>query len=191
MASPAHSVTQLLNAWSSGDEDAGRKLVEIVYQDLRRLASHYMQNERANHTLQPTALVHELYLKFFSSDPIEWRNRGHFLAVAAKQLRNLIVDYARSQRAQKRGGNDNRIALGDAPDRAIALDERVLDLDEALERLSKLDERSALVVELLYFGGLTHIEIANTLAISVATVKRDWEFARVWLLKDMASHHIH
>jgi len=186
MASSSESPTQLLTAWGSGDEPAGRRFIEIVYQDLRRLAAHYMQSERKDHTLQPTALVHELYLKLFSAEPVEWESRGHFLAVAARQLRHVIVDHARGQAALKRGGAVHKMALDDAPDQAIVLDERILDLDEALKRLSRLDHRAALVVELLYFGGLNHIEIGNTLKISVATVKRDWDFARVWLLKDMA-----
>ena len=185
MASPSHAVTQLLSAWGAGNEEAGRELIQIVYQDLRRLAAHYMQDEGAYHTLQPTALVNELYLKLFSSEPIDWQNRGHFLAVAAKQLRHMVVDYARSRKAEKRGGLNLKIALDDAPDQAITLDARVLDLDDALDRFSKLDPRAAQVVELLYFGGLTHTEIGKTLGISVATVKRDWDFARTWLLKEL------
>jgi RNA polymerase sigma factor (TIGR02999 family) len=185
MASPSQSVTHLLNAWSAGDEAAGRALIEVVYAELRRLAAHYMQDERPDHTLQPTALVHELYLKLFSSQPIEWQNRGHFLAVAAKQLRHMVVDYARNQKAQKRGGPLGKIALEAAPDQTVAMDHRVLDLDQALEHLAKLDARAAQVVELRYFGGLTDSEVAATLEISVATVKRDWEFARTWLLKEI------
>lgn len=188
MASPPPSVTHLLNAWSAGDEAAGQALIELVYKELRRLAAHYMQDERHDHTLQPTALVHELYVKLFSSQPIEWRNRGHFFAVAARQLRHLVVDYARNQSAQKRGGVHGKIAIDDVPEQTVVLDRRVLDLDQALERLSALDTRSAQVIELHYFGGLTHAEIAEALEISVATVKRDWEFARSWLLKEIDPH---
>jgi RNA polymerase sigma-70 factor (ECF subfamily) len=144
-----------------------------------------MQAERPDHTLQPTALVHELYLKLFSHEPMEWHNRGHFLAVAARQLRHMVVDYARNRHAQKRGGLHGKIALQDAPDQAVTLDARVLDLDRALEQLSKLDARVAQVVELRYFGGLTESEAAHTLSISPATVKRDWDFARAWLLKEI------
>jgi RNA polymerase sigma factor (TIGR02999 family) len=188
MASPSPpSVTHLLNAWSAGDEAAGQALIEIVYKELRRMAARYMQDERTDHTLQPTALVHELYVKLFSSHPITFRNRGHFFAVAARQLRHLVVDYARSEGAQKRGGAQVKVALDDVPDQILVLDQRILDLDQALERFSRLDARSAQVIELHYFAGLTHAEIAETLEVSVATVKRDWEFARSWLLKEIGN----
>lgn len=187
MASPSQSVTQLLNSWTAGDEAAGRAVIEIVYRELRRLAGHYMQLERANHTLQPTAVVHELYLKLFSSEPMEWRDRGHFFAVAARQLRNIILDYARARKTEKRGGTHLRLALDDIPQIEVAIDERVLDLDDALNRFAELDERAAQVVELRYFGGLTEGEIGEVLGISLATVKRDWDFARTWLLKEIES----
>jgi len=180
------SVTGLLNAWNTGDQAAGNEIIEIVYKELRRLAAHYLQNERANHTLQPTALVHELYLKLFSAGRVEWQDRGHFLAVAARQLRRIIVDYARNQRALKRGGPHARISIEDAPEAGLVVDTGVVDLDHALARLEQLDSRSAQVVELRYFGGLTEIEIGKTLGISLATVKRDWDFARSWLLKEIA-----
>lgn len=186
MASPSQSVTQLLNSWSAGDEAAGRELVEIVYKELRRLAAYYMSQERPGHTLQPTALVHELYVQLFSSDPIEWRSRGHFLAVAARQLRHILVDHARGRKTLKRGGGAETVPLGDATG-AFTVDAGVelLDLDQALARLGELDARAAQVVELRYFGGLTESETAEALDISVATVKRDWEFARTWLLKEI------
>ncbi len=175
----------LLNAWSAGDEAAGNQLIAVVYQELRRLAAHYLQDERPGQTLQPTALVHELYLKLFSNEPVAWHDRGHFLAVAARQLRRIIVDHARSQHAQKRGGLQPTISIEDAPEVGVGADSRVLELDEALERLAQLDPRSARVVKLRYFGGLTESEIGRVLEISPATVKRDWEFARAWLLKEM------
>jgi RNA polymerase sigma-70 factor (ECF subfamily) len=183
--SPSQSATQLLNAWSAGDETAGKELMEIIYQELRRLAAHYLQNERPDHTLQPTALVNELYIKLFSSEPVRWQNRGHFLAVAARQLRHLVIDYARVQRAQKRGGGQARLSLDGVAEAGIVMDDRILDLDRALDRLSKLDERAAKVVELRYFGALTENEVAEALGISVPTVKRDWEFARSWLLNEI------
>jgi len=185
MDSRAQSVTHLLNAWGTGDEAAGGELMEVVYQELRRLAAHYMQMERPDHTLQPTALVHELYIKLFSSEPLAFANRGHFLAVAARQLRHLVIDYARTHQARKRGGSQPKLSLEEVAEVGVALDGRILDLDRALTRLSQLDERSAKVVELRYFGGLKESEIAEALDISVATVKRDWEFARTWLLKEM------
>jgi RNA polymerase sigma-70 factor, ECF subfamily len=181
------SLTVLLRAWNEGSQEAADEIITIVYNELRRLAAHYLQTERPDHTLQPTALVHELYLKLCAGEPIDWQGRGHFLAVAARQLRHLIIDYARTQRAQKRGGAFGKISLDDAPDVGVVpMDGRVLELDDALTRLDQLDTRAAKVVELRYFGGLTEREIAEALDISVATVKRDWAFARAWLLKELA-----
>lgn len=186
MNSEHTNVTILLSAWSDGDEAAGHEFIAMVYKELRRLAASYLHSERPGHTLQPTALVHELYLKLFSGEPLAWQNRGHFMAVAARQLRHIVVDYARSHHAQKRGGLEAKIPLGDAPDPAVVIDARVIDLDHALERLEQLDARAARVVELRYFGGLTEAEVGETLQISVATVKRDWEFGRSWLLKEIS-----
>jgi RNA polymerase sigma factor (TIGR02999 family) len=187
MSSQPESLTVLLNAWSEGDQAAGNEIITIVYNELRRLAAHYLQTERPDHTLQPTALVHELYCKLIVTEPISWRGRGHFMAVAARQLRHLIIDYARTERAQKRGGGQPKLSLDEAPEVSmVPVDDRVLDLDEALKRFEALDARAAQVVELRYFGGLTESEIGKTLDISVATVKRDWDFARAWLLKEMA-----
>jgi RNA polymerase sigma factor (TIGR02999 family) len=186
MNSQPGNMTILLHSWSSGDEAAGNEVIATVYKELRRLAASYLQGERPDHTLQATALVHELYLKLFSGETIEWRDRGHFLAVAARQLRHIVVDYARNRHAQKRGGIQEKISLEDAPQVGLITDERVVELDGALKRLGELDNRSAQVVELRYFGGLTESEIGQTLDISVATVKRDWEFGRSWLLKEMS-----
>lgn len=186
MSSPSQNVTyQLLKAWGSGDDDAGRELIGIVYQELRRLAAHYLQVERPDHTLEPTALVHELYLKLFSGEPVDWKDRGHFLAVSARQLRHIMVDHARNRHAVKRGGIQGKISLEEAVELGVAIDHRLLDLDLALGRLEQLDARASQVVELRYFGGLTESETAGALGISVATVKRDWEFARTWLLKEI------
>jgi len=185
MKMEAQSVTSLLNAWGAGDQTAGNELIAVVYKELRRLAAHYLKAERPDHTLQPTALVHELYIKLFSAEPIAWHNRGHFLAVAARQIRHLVIDYARGQRAQKRGGAECKFSLADVPEVEVVTDGRILDLDRALSRLSELDERAAKVVELRYFGGLTEKEVGDVLEISVPTVKRDWEFARSWLLKEL------
>ena len=186
MGSESKNLTALLTAWSAGDEAAGQELITVMYGELRRLAASYLQSERPDHTLQATALVHELYLKLFSGEPISWQNRGHFLAVAARQLRHLVVDYARKQHAQKRGGLQGKISLEDTPGLAVITDSRVLDLDRALARLEQLDARTARVVELRYFGGLTEVQIGEALNISSATVKRDWEFGRSWLLKEMS-----
>src|SRR5260221_8589841 len=143
------------------------------------------QRERTDHTLQRNPIIPDLYLKVSSAATIEWQNRGHFLAVAARQLRHIVVDYASNQRAQKRGGLLGKISIEDAPQVGVAVDSRVVDLDRALERLAQLDARAAQVVEFRYFGGLTESETGEALDISLATVKRDWDFARSWLLKEM------
>jgi RNA polymerase sigma factor (TIGR02999 family) len=178
-------VTAILTAWGKGDQEAGNELIGIVYQELRRLAAHYLKSERGDHTLQPTALVHELYLKLFSTEPVQLHDREHFLAVAARQLRHIVVDYARNRNAQKRGGLQSTISLDEAHGLAIPADSRVIDLDQALGRLETMDSRAAQVVELRFFGGLTDDEVGKTLGISAATVKRDWDFARSWLLNQM------
>ena len=178
-------VSAILSAWGEGDQEAGNELIEIVYQELRRLAAYYLQSEPVGHTLQPTALVHELYLKLFSTEPVQLHDREHFLAVAARQLRHIVVDHARNKHAQKRGGSRGTISLDAARGLAVPTDSRVIDLDRALARLEKLDSRAAQVVELRFFGGLTDDEVGKTLGISLATVKRDWDFARSWLLSQM------
>ena len=185
MPTSPDNVTVLLNAWKEGDHAAGEELFLVVYKELKRLASHYMRVERPDHTLQPTALVHELYLKLFAGEPVELKNRGHFFAVAARQLRHIVIDYARGQHAKKRGGGRGKISIDDVAPLGITIDDRILDLDAALKHLTELDARAAQVVELRYFGGLTDGEVGEALEISVATVKRDWEFARTWLLKEL------
>jgi len=183
-------VSAILTAWGKGDQEAGNEFLGIIYQELRKLAAHYLKSERGDHTLQPTALVHELYLKLFSRETVLLHDREHFLAVAARQLRHIVVDYARNKNAQKRGGPQSTISLDQAhhPAHGVAIpvDSRVIELDQALGRLETLDSRAAQVVELKFFGGLTDDEAGKTLGISVATVKRDWDFARSWLLNQMA-----
>jgi len=185
MQPPQGEVTVLLNAWQEGNQAAGDELFLVVYKELKRLAGHYMRAERPDHTLQPTALVHELYLRLFTSEPLELRSRGHFFAVAARQLRRIVVDYARGQQAKKRGGGHLRVQLDDVGAIGLQIDESVIDLDAALSQFAELDSRAAQVVELRYFGGLTDGEVAEALDISPATVKRDWEFARTWLLREL------
>jgi RNA polymerase sigma factor (TIGR02999 family) len=174
-----------LSAWGEGDPKAGGELIGIVYQELRRLASHYLESGRGGQTLEPTVIVHELYLKLFSSEPLHLHDREHFLAVAARQLRHIVVDHARKKHAEKRGGPQGAISLDAAHGLVLPVDARVLDLDHALARLETLDSRAAKVVELRFFGGLTDDEVGNALGISLATVKRDWDFARSWLLNQM------
>jgi RNA polymerase sigma-70 factor (ECF subfamily) len=179
---PPQELTTLLTRWREGDREAGNQFVAAVYPDLRRLAAHYLRDERLGQTLQPTALVHELYLRLFSGEPLSLQDRAHFFAVAAQQLRRLIIDHSRMRGADKRGGAQVRVPLSVA-NAVAASDEDLLALDEELVELEKLDSRSATVVELRFFGGLREDEIATALAISVATFKRVWEFARSWLLK--------
>ncbi len=180
-------ITALLSEWREGDEEAGRRLVSAVYRELRRLAAVYLRKEGSAQTLQPTALVNELCVGMLSRPPAECENRLHFLHVAAQQMRRLIVDHARRRRGVKRGGDQAHVPLDEARDRAIPVDGRIADLDEALTRLEQLDPRPASVVEMRFFGGLSEDEIAAILDVSVSTVKREWDFARSWLLAQLAS----
>jgi RNA polymerase sigma-70 factor (ECF subfamily) len=183
---PAQNLTTLLHRWRDGDREAGNQLMTAVYPDLRRLAAHYLRHERPGHTLQPTALVHELYLRLFSGEPVECRDRAHFLALAAQQLRRLVIDNAREHHAEKRGGDRIQVPLSEAG-AAVADSEDLLALDQELNKLEALHTRSARVVELRFFAGLREDEIAESLGISVATVKRDWEFARAWLISRLGA----
>lgn len=185
--SDPQQVTTLLLQWREGDADAGNRLLKTVYSELRRLAAHYMRQERADHTLQATALVHEMYLRLVASGPVNWQNRAHFFAVAAQQLRRILVNHARDRQAGKRGGKQVKLALTDVNGLAEPRNEDLLLIDEALRELEKLDPRSAQVVELRFFGGLTEAEAAEALGVSLATVKRDWEFARAWLIQRLKS----
>jgi len=181
MAEETHRITGLLQNWRAGDQRAADRLVELVYGELHAIAAREMRRELGQHTLQTTALVHEAYLRLFGSEPVEYRDRAHFLAVAARQLRRVLVDHARRVRSEKRGGGQVPFSLEDSDGPVCHLDERVVAVDEALSRLQELDERAAKAVELRYFGGLSESEAAETLGISVATLKRDWDFARTWL----------
>jgi RNA polymerase sigma factor (TIGR02999 family) len=165
-------ITTLLLDWRNGNKQAGDRLMEAAYQELRRISTRYMVRERQNHTLQGTALVHELYLRLFQSAEIKWQDRAHFLAVASQQLRRILVDHARAVRAGKRGGNCLKVSLTRANGWTADRDEDLVDLDDALNRLEELDARAARIVELKFFGGLTETETAEALGISVTTVKR-------------------
>lgn len=180
-----HEVTVLLQAWSRGDENALGKLVPLVYEDLRRAAQRYMVHERPAHTLQTTALVHEAYLRLVNIRRIDWQNRVHFLAICAQLMRRILIDFARSRRYQKRGGAAVRVSFEDerlvssqpAPD--------LIALDDALKRLSVVDDRKARVVDLRFFGGLTVEETAEALNVSAETVMRAWKLAKSWLLREL------
>ncbi len=180
-AAAAQKMTQLLADWSQGDQAALEKLTPLVYEELRRLAHHYMERQRPGHTLQTTALVNEAYLRLAEQSRPSFTNRSHFFAVAAKAMRQILVNHAKAQRRQKRGGGTDKVELDEgaliSPEQPTA----ILDLNDALERLATLDFRKAHVVELKYFGGLTQEEIAEVLKISPVTVRRDWVFARAWL----------
>jgi RNA polymerase sigma-70 factor (ECF subfamily) len=180
-----HRVTQLLQEWSQGDVAALAELTPLVYEELRRLAHHYMEGERPDHTLQTTALVSEAYLRLADQTSPSWQNRAHFFAVAARAMRQILVSYARSNRAQKRGGRGARIELDEAAILSPEQSKEIVDLHEALERLGTLDSRKARVVELKYFGGLNHEEIAEVMKISTVTVRRDWVFAKAWLYDEL------
>jgi len=174
--------TALLARWRGGSKEAGDELVTMAYERLRELAALYLHGERADHTLQATALVHELYLKLFSSSRIDWNDRAHFFAIAARQLRRILVDHARYIRAEKRGGNLRKVSLTEARDLGRSLNLDILDVDGALTRLEALDSRAASAIELRFFAGLTEDEIAAVLGISLVTLHRDWKFARAWLI---------
>ena len=181
-------ITRLLNSTAEGDASAEAELLEVVYEELHRLASSYMRREhRRDHTLQPTALVNEAYVHLIGNNPVNWDNRGHFYSAAAKTMRRILIDHARGHRAVKRSGRLERVALDE---HVIAVDEQadeLLELDAALDRLKLLDERQAQVVELRFFGGLTVEETAKAAGISEKTVKRDWALARAWLENELRS----
>ncbi len=182
-------VTVFLKAWSSGDREAADRLMMLVYKELRKLAASYLQRQRSNHTLQPTALVHEAYMKLIDTSEINWQDRAHFFAVAAQTMRNILVDHARAVAADKRGGGAHKIAL----DEAISFSNESQDidliaLDEALQKLAQQDEQQSRIVELRFFGGLTVEETAEVLKISPATVKREWATARAWLFRQMKTN---
>ena len=182
-----HRVTQLLQQWSHGDDSALAELTPLVYEELRRLAHRYMEGQRSDHTLQTTALVNEAYLRLADQTDPNWQSRAHFFAVAARAMRQILVSYARSQRSQKRGGGALKVELDEAAIISPEQSKEIVDLHEALERLGTLDSRKAQVVELRYFGGLNYEEMAEVLKISRVTVRRDWEFAKVWLYTELYS----
>lgn len=175
-------ITHLLKKWSEGNQEVLDKLMPLVYDELRRQASRYLRRERANHTLQTTALIHEAYLKLIDQNQVEWQNRTHFFAIAAQAMRRILVDYARERNREKRGGAAENLPLEEA---AFVVSEGknvdLVALDEALDRLAEFDERQARVVELRYFSGLSIDETAEILGISNVTVRRDWNMAKAWL----------
>ena len=180
-------VSQLLELIHEGDRAAEGRLFDLLYSDLRRLAAHQLRNERSGHTLQPTALVHEVYVRIFAQNPPETRTRAHFMALAAQVMRRLLVDHARTKSAKKRGGRPETLPL----EQALVYDSRnsseFLMVHEALERLRQWDPRQSRIVELRYFGGMSEEEIAEYLGVSSRTVKRDWAMARAWLHAELSA----
>ena len=175
------AATQLLLAWSGGDREALDEMLPLVYDELHRLAARYLARERPDHTLQPTALVHEAYLRLVRQRDVDWRNRAQFVGLAAGIMRRILVNHARDRVAAKRSGDRERVSLSLVEAPAGSPDVDLLALEAALDRLAALDERKARVVELRFFGGLTMDEVSTVLDISRATVERDWSFARAWL----------
>lgn len=188
--SEQQEITQLLNQAKAGDKDALDRLFPVVYRELRRVASHQLANERADHTLQPTALVHEAYLRLIDQHSVDWSNRTHFFSIAAEMMRRILVNHAVEKKAQKRGAGETVISLDDISGGGELAGNSGFDiilLDETLKRLAELDERQSKIVELRFFGGLTVTEVAETMSISEATVNREWRSAKAWIMAQMSN----
>jgi RNA polymerase sigma-70 factor (ECF subfamily) len=189
MSTPSsHDVTQLLLDWSKGSREASDKLMPMVYDELRRVAQNYLGQERPDHTLQATALVHEAYLRLVDQTSVDWQDRAHFFGLASQMMRHILVDHARRHGASKRGGQAQRLTLVEA----VSFPERkgfdLVALDEALLSLARLDPQQSRIVEMRFFGGLTIEETATALSVSVATVNREWRLAKAWLLRELTKN---
>jgi len=191
LAPQSLDVTFLLKQVARGDRNAASQLIPLVYNELHRVAEHHLRLERPNHTLQPTALVHEAYLKLVAQRDADWQNKTHFFAVASQLMRRILVDYARARLRTKRGGDQARIPLDEAHGISIDRCDELLVLDEALEKLAQFDARQSRVVELRFFGGLTVEETATVLGISAKTVKREWSMAKAWLYGEIKERDGH
>jgi len=186
MQTPSHpDITQLLVAWSDGDEASLEKLVPLVEAELHRLAQRYLRQERSNHTLQATALVNEAYLRLIDWKNVQWQNRAHFIGVSAQLMRRILVDHARRQNYLKRGGDAIKVSLNDEAPPSPDTDTDLLRLDDALRDLAAIDVRKSKIVELRFFGGLTEEETAEVLKISSRTVRREWTLAKAWLYSEL------
>ena len=179
----AKDVTVLLDQINKGDSSAPEELLPLVYDELRKVAGGYLKNERPDHTLQATALVHEAYLRLVDWQNTSWQNRAHFFAVAAQIMRNILVDHARKKKAEIHGGNLQKLALDEAISFSQEKEVDLVDLDDALQELAKLDERQSKIVELRFFAGLTIEETAHAIGVSTMTVSREWNFAKAWLYR--------
>jgi RNA polymerase sigma factor (TIGR02999 family) len=185
MAPSRHEITRLLMDWRGGDRAALDKLMPLVYDELRRLARHYLSQERPGHTLQTTALVNEAYLRLIDQQDSDWQGRAHFFAVAARIMRHLLIDHARSRQYAKRGGGAPQVSLDEAAAVSAERSAELLALDEALGRLAAVDERKVMIVELRYFSGLSVEETAEVMRVSAITVKREWLKAKAWLYREL------
>ena len=185
-AASSAEVTQILLSWRPDDSEATARLMPLVYEELRRLARDYLRRERGDHTLQPTALVHEAYLRLVDDSRVNWQNRAHFFGIAAKLMRRILVDHARARNAEKRGGLVPKVPLDEARDLPPAATNDLVALDGALQDLARTYPRKSEVVELKFFGGLEAEEIAEVLQVSPKTVLRDWQFAKLWLCRELA-----
>jgi RNA polymerase sigma factor (TIGR02999 family) len=183
----ASDVTQILQAWSEGDDSAPSRLMPVVYAELRRLAGDYLRRERPDHTLQATALVHEAYLKLVDEKRVTWKNRAHFCGIAARLMRQILVEHARARNAEKRGGKLEKLYLEETRHLAAERAPDLLALDDALKSFATSHPRESEVVELKFFGGLDANQIAEVLNISAKTVSRDWSFAKLWLLRQLSN----
>ena len=184
-----HEVTHLLKAWTAGDEQALEKLAPLVYEQLHRVARHYMAGQRPGHILQTTALVNEVYVQLVDCGQMHWQDRAHFFAMSAHLMRRILIDFARSRGCQKRGGGAIHISLDEAPSVCQEPDPNVLALDDALKALAAVDERTNKVVELRFFGGLSIKETAEVLKVSDETVMRDWRLPKIWLLRELSKRN--
>jgi RNA polymerase sigma factor (TIGR02999 family) len=180
-------VTALLTALRGGDATAKEELLTIVYPELRRIAAHYLRQERPEHTLRTTGLVHEMYVRLFGRARLDWRNRAHFFAVVAREMRHILVEYARARNRKKRSQGNILVSLSDVDAAASDREEDLVALDDALSRLEQVDPRASRVVELRFFTGLSEHEAAEAMGVSISTLKRDWTFAKVWLF-DQLNH---
>jgi len=180
-------ITELLESWSHGDRAAFDELVPLVYDELHRVAGRHLRHERPDHSVQPTALVHEAYLKLIDQRRVQWKNRAHFFGVAARLMRRILVDHARNRRAAKRGGGEPRLTLDEADAVPLEPEVSLLALDDALTQLEIIDPRQSQIVELRYFGGLTITETAAVVGVSEATIGREWSVAKAWLFRELAA----
>jgi len=185
MDEPARDATRLLTEWRAGNDAALDRLIPLVYDELRELARRYLRRERREHTLQPTALVHEAYLRLVDQQQAGWRNRAHFIAIAAQMMRRILVDHARAHDAAKRGSGAEKLSIDSVSEPAVDPEVDVIALDAALERLAALDPVQARIVELRFFGGLTIEETSEVVGVGPTTVKREWQMARAWLFREL------